>query len=164
MPYWLPADMEAYARLVHTIHTLEAAASSTGSTETGWLFATPDALAPWDALTPAHRRIDHHVATAVLDKFRADQEHAPAYGPDDARTLTGLARQLLARAALLPPAGQARILGFDPGDDPDGVSLTDPDRAERYAARLATLGRAELRRRITQAQQTAPSPPPQQRE
>jgi hypothetical protein len=147
MPYWLPADMEAYARLVHTIHTLEAAASSTGSTETGWLFATPDALAPWDALTPAHRRIDHHVATAVLDKFRADQEHAPAHGPDDARTLTGLARQLLARAALLPPAGQARILGF-----------------ERYAARLATLGRAELRRRITQAQQTAPSPPPQQRE
>jgi hypothetical protein len=142
MPYWLPADMEAYARLVHTIHTLEAAASSTGSTETGWLFATPDALAPWDALTPAHRRIDHHVATAVLDKLRAHQEHAPPH----------------------PPAGQARILGFDPGDDPDGVSLTDPDRAERYAARLATLGRAELRRRITQAQQTAPSPPPQQRE
>jgi hypothetical protein len=159
MPYWLPADMEAYARLVHTIHTLEAAASSTGSTETGWLFATPDALAPWDALTPAHRRIDHHVATAVLDKFRADQEHAPAHGPDDARTLTGLARQLLARAATLPPAGQARILGFDPGS----VPLTDPARAERYAARLATLGRAELRRRITQAQQTAPSPP-QQRE
>jgi hypothetical protein len=164
MPHWLPVDLEAYARLVHTIHTLEAAAAA-ASTPTrtapgpgqpaepgqppalGWLFATPDAIAPWDALTPAHRQIDRDVAQAIIDKYQADQARAPAYGPADGRTNAGLARQLLARAAPYPPAQQARILGFDPA----GANLNDPAQAEALVARLAELGRAELRHRLTTA-------------
>jgi hypothetical protein len=173
MPHWLPVDLEAYARLVHTIHTLEAAAAATTPARPapgpapgpgpgqppepgqppgpgqppalGWLFATPDAIAPWDALTPAHRQIDRDVAQAIIDRYQADQARAPAYHPRDGRTNAGLARQLLARAAPYPPAQQARILGFDPA----GANLNDPAQAEALVARLAELGRAELRHRLT---------------
>lgn len=161
MPQWLPVDLEAYARLVHTIHTLETAAAA-ASTPTrharpgqpaepgqppalGWLFATPDAIAPWDALTPAHRQIDRDVAQAIISRYQDDQARVPCYHPRDGRTTAGLARQLLARAAPYPPAEQARILGFDP----EGANLADPEQAEALVARVAELGRAELRHRLT---------------